>query len=109
MKVIEYSTLDNPESWHCDDDTVIEFKSAGDACLAAELFSELQEELSDIKTRKTMLVGQCAELATSLRASEAQLVVCAQAYRAADNFDEAQRCKDIAFMSRLVLKKWEEL
>ena len=108
MNVIEFSTLDNPESWHLEDDTVIEFKSAGDACLAAELFTELQEELSDMATQKTMLVGMVAELATSLRSCEKQLVVCAHAYRAADNFEESQRCSDIAFTARLILQKWEE-
>lgn len=109
MNVIEFSTLDNPESWHLADDTVIEFNSAGDACLAAELFTGLQEELSDMATQKTMFLRQCGKLATSLRACEKQLVTCAHAYRAEDNFDEAQRCSDIAFTARLVLQKWEEL
>ena len=71
--------------------------------------ADLQYELSDIATQKTMLVGQCAELVTSLRSCEKQLVTCAHAYRAADNFDEAQRCSDIAFTARLILQKWEEL
>ena len=102
MKVIEFSTISNPESWYCDDDTVIAFRSVGDACLAQELFVDLQ-------TRERMLSGQCGELAVALRACEKQLVAFAHAYRAADNFDEAQRCSDIAFTARLVLKKWEEL
>lgn len=45
MKVIEFSTYQNPDAWICDDDTMIQFKSIGDACLAAELFRDLQEKL----------------------------------------------------------------
>ena len=102
MKVKEFSTLDNPESWYLEDDTVIEFHSPGDACLAQELFV-------DLLTRERMLSSQCGELAVSLRACEKQLVSCAHAYRRVSNFDEAQRCSNIAMQARLVLKKWEEL
>ena len=56
-----------------------------------------------------MLSSQCGELSVSLRACEKQLVTCAHAYRAADNFEESQRCSDIAFTARLVLQKWEAL
>lgn len=102
MKVTEFSTTSNPESWYCDDDTVIAFRSVGDACLAEELFKDLQ-------TREAMLSGTCGEFAVALRECEKQLISCAHAYRRVSNFDESQRCSDIAFRARLVLKKWEEL
>ena len=55
MKVMEFSTLNNPESWHLEDDMVIEFKSAGDACLCAELFTELHERVSDYESKLTAI------------------------------------------------------
>ena len=61
----------------------IKDKSAGDACLAGELFTELQEELSDMATQKTMLVGMVAELVTS---SQPQVSSC-------EDTEEAKRAR----------------
>ena len=80
-----------------------------DTCFICLQDKPCQCEASDYETRERMLSSQCGELAVSLRACEKQLVTCAHAYRAADNFEESQRCSDIAFTARLVLQKWEEL
>lgn len=80
-----------------------------DTCFICLQDKPCQCETSDYETRERMLSSQCGELAVSLRACEQQLVSCAHAYRRVSNFDESQRCSDIAMQARLVLKKWEEL
>jgi len=51
MKVVEFSTRSNPESWAIDDDGIIEFATSTDASKAEILFQDMQQEIDSLRIR----------------------------------------------------------
>jgi len=51
MKVVEFSTRSNPESWAVDDDSIIEFHTSYDASKAEILFQDMQQEIDSLRIR----------------------------------------------------------
>ena len=70
MKVAEFSTYENPEAWICDDNTVIQFKSTGDACLAAELFRDLQADRDNFCAEKMQAVTELVTFTARLKETQ---------------------------------------